>query len=222
LSFSPEEINRQQRLLATEKLKVKLKSNRQEAISLHTTSSRQEPIDSRKVLPNPSSTLIPKKIQTAAGVSVALENAQALINKSSRHADEGADTALNQVLSRMDDRARLEAMQDVMSQNTSRKVTRYVCVDCEQAFDKRPVMCYSENHTVHTKEKTVWAFKYKDCSYHISYDFAVCAIPCPKCGIGASWEATCIQRFKEKTLDPGLVTKLKPRGEEQINSLRYG
>jgi hypothetical protein len=222
LSFSPEEINRQQRLLATEKLKEKLKSTRQEAVSLHTTSSRQEPIDSRKVLPKPSSTFIPKKVQTAAGVSAALENAQALINKSSRHADEGADTALNQVLSRMDDRARLEAMQDVMSQNTSRKVTRYVCVDCEQAFDKRPVMCYSENHTVHTKEKTVWAFKCKDCSYHISYDFAVCAIPCPKCGVGASWEATCIQRFKEKTLDPGLVTKLQPRGEEHINSLRYG
>jgi hypothetical protein len=209
---SHEEVERLKRLQTTETFKEKLKLSREGGL---VPSSRQ-------VLSAQSSVIIPKKVQTLASVSAALKDAETLINKSSTHADEGADAALSHVLCRMDDRARIEAMQDVLAQKTSKRVTRFICVDCERAFDKRPVMCFSQNHVVHTKEKTVWAFKCRDCNHHLLYDFSVCTSPCPKCGVGVTWEASGVERFKEKSNDSGLMSKLQPRGEEQINSLRYG
>jgi len=215
LNNSHEENERLKRLHVTETLKEKLKVTRQGVTSVPSSVPHQR-------LALQSSLITSKKVKTVAEMSAALDGADALINKSSRHADEGKDAALSHVLSRMDDRARIEAMQDVLAQKTSKKITRFVCVDCERAFDKRPVMCFSQNHVVHAKEKTVWAFKCRDCHFHLLYDFSVCASACPKCGVGAVWETTSVERFKEKTEDSGLVSKLQPRGEEQINSLRYG
>ena len=211
---SHEEKERLKRLQVTETLKEKLKVTRQGVASASSVPHQRLALQ--------SSLITSKKVKTVAAMSAALEGADALINKSSRHADEGTDAALSHVLSRMDDRAKIEAMQDVLAQKTSKKITRFVCVDCERAFDKRPVMCFSQNHVVHAKEKTVWAFKCRDCHFHLLYDFSVCASACPKCGVGAVWETTSVERFKEKTEDSGLVSKLQPRGEEQINSLRYG
>jgi hypothetical protein len=121
----------------------------------------------------------------------------------------------------MDERERLEGMQEAMRGATSMTVTRFVCVDCERAYDRRPAQCFAENHAVHAKERRVWAFRCGACKHRILHDREACVARCAKCGEGTRWVADSVHNLKVKTDEPGLVAPLLARGEEQANSLRF-
>jgi hypothetical protein len=122
----------------------------------------------------------------------------------------------------MDAKEELENMQEKMKEVKTMQVTKWYCLDCEKWYDKAPTMCTEEGHEVHSKRKTVHAFRCSSCKHKHLHDHAVCAIVCPKCGKSGIWEASSVYNLKEGAEDPGLVPKAKARGDEQVNSLRYG
>jgi len=124
------------------------------------------------------------------------------------------------VMRRMDDRAALEGMQEVMRERHSMTVARFNCATCGKAFERRPAMCEAEKHDVRTTRVTVWAFQCGGCRHRILHPHASCATACPKCGEGLKWEAASVHSLKDKLGVEDMAPKLLARGEEQANSLR--
>jgi len=116
----------------------------------------------------------------------------------------------------------LEAVEARMREETSRELTVWTCLDCGTGKEHRvlPPTCSSAGHNLTKKLKTYHAFRCDACSYKTFYGGKMCAVQCPKCGKRA-WTAASVYSVRDLCEDP-MGGKVKPRGEEQINSLRYG
>lgn len=161
------------------------------------------------------------KLSGSKGVS--METAAAVLSSAhSLHEVDAEEEKVAALFKKMEGRERTEELEAQLREMTSKKVTRWMCHDCGRVYDKAPVMCTQEGHAFEKIERVEHAFKCTGCGEKIMHAQASCAKACPKC-TGRAWAKTSVHKLKEWSDKPAIAgMELKTRGEEQVNSLRFG
>jgi Mcm10 replication factor len=165
-------------------------------------------------------------VASRSAASSSLPDISQILAHRSAYEDAAEEERTQTLLSRCDERIKLEAFEGKLREVTTREVTVFDCAQCEKTFPKPPEVCKEASHTIASRKETQYAFACS-CGHRVFHKAATCAAKCPKCDKQGGWERTSVQRLKGdqpsgKAPLEGLVPKLLPRGEEQVNSLRHG
>lgn len=176
--------------------------------------------------PPPRANAAPSFISGSVGPRAGSASVESLLASRSLFEAAATEDAVTSVLARADTRGKIEAYAEQLATVTSRPATVWDCAQCRKAFDRDPQVCRAEGHDVTKGSRTVYALGCKGCGARVFNPTPTSASACAVCGKRA-WVSVSVHRLKgdragaQPSLD-GLVPKLMPRGEEQVNSLRYG
>ena len=174
----------------------------------------------------PRSNAAPSLISGIIGPRAGAASIESLLASRSLFETAAAEDAVSAVLARADTRGKIEAYAEQLAGVTSRPAPVWDCAQCKKTFDREPQVCRAEGHAVTRGSRTMYALGCKGCGARVFHPMPTSANACTVCGKRV-WLSVSVHRFKgdragaEPSLD-GLAPKLMPRGEEQVNSLRYG